>query len=128
MPGLGYSGELDQPHPALLMGSASLFFLKSKLYTQRGARTHHPEIRSRMLHRLSQPGAPGFSVSPAPSVSGFSSIAPPTHESQIFLEPVVTRARGQPPAVKSTARARRWGFLSFSQSPPRAAWLQLRPG
>ena len=30
----------------------------SNLYTQQGAQTHNPEIKSRMLHRLSQPGAP----------------------------------------------------------------------
>ena len=30
-------------------------FFFSNLYTQRGARTHNPEIKSRMLYRLSQP-------------------------------------------------------------------------
>ena len=30
----------------------------SHLYPQRGARTHNPEIKSRMLFRLSQPGTP----------------------------------------------------------------------
>ena len=29
----------------------------SALCAQRGARTHNPEIESRVLHRLSQPGA-----------------------------------------------------------------------
>lgn len=33
-----------------------LFFL-SKLFTQRGTQTHKPEIKSRILHQLSQPGA-----------------------------------------------------------------------
>ena len=30
----------------------------SNLYTQRGALTHNPEIKSCVLHWLSQPGAP----------------------------------------------------------------------
>ena len=30
----------------------------SDIYTQRGARTHNSEIKSHMLHRLSQPGTP----------------------------------------------------------------------
>lgn len=30
----------------------------SYLYTQRGAQTHNPEIKSSMLYQLSQPGAP----------------------------------------------------------------------
>ena len=32
----------------------------SHLYTQCGAWSHNPEIKSRMLHQLSQPGAPLF--------------------------------------------------------------------
>lgn len=44
-----------------MMGVILFFFLKilflSPLYTPRGARTHNPEIESRVLHRLSQPGA-----------------------------------------------------------------------
>ena len=35
-----------------------LFIFLSNLYTQREAQTHNPEIRSHMLHQLSQPGAP----------------------------------------------------------------------
>ena len=40
--------------------AANSFFLKilSHLYTQRGARTHSPEIKSCTLHQMSQPGAP----------------------------------------------------------------------
>ena len=35
-----------------------LFFFLSNFYTQRGARTYNPKIKSRMLYWLSQPGAP----------------------------------------------------------------------
>lgn len=38
-----------------------LLFL-NYLYTQRGARTHNPEIKSRTLHQMSQPGVPSFKV------------------------------------------------------------------
>ena len=41
-------------------------FLKILLLTnlslQRGAQTHNPEIKSHMLHRLSQPGAPTLCI------------------------------------------------------------------
>ena len=36
----------------------SVFFFFSNLYARRGAQTHDPEIKSSMLFRLSQPGAP----------------------------------------------------------------------
>ena len=38
------------------------FFFNNNLYTQHGARTHNPEIKSCMLFHLSQPGAPGIST------------------------------------------------------------------
>ena len=34
-----------------------LFFFLSKLYAQREPRTQDPQIKSRMLYQLSQPGA-----------------------------------------------------------------------
>ena len=47
--------------PEILLAEI-FFFLKilfsGNLYTQRGAQTHNLEIKSRRLHRRSQPGAP----------------------------------------------------------------------
>ena len=36
------------------------FIYLSNLYTQHGARTHDPEIKSHIFFQLSQPGAPGI--------------------------------------------------------------------
>lgn len=36
------------------------FYFLSHLSTQRGARAQNPEIKSHVLHRLSQPGAPAY--------------------------------------------------------------------
>ena len=36
----------------------SRFYFLSNLYTQREAQTHNPEIKSRMLWRMSQPDSP----------------------------------------------------------------------
>jgi len=35
------------------------FYLLSNLYTQHGAQTHNPKVKSHMLFWLSQPGTPG---------------------------------------------------------------------
>ena len=37
---------------------AFFFKILGNLYTQHGARTHNPKIKSHMLHQLNQPGAP----------------------------------------------------------------------
>ena len=45
-----------------LHSRGDVIFLKTlvltNLYTQRGARTHNPEIKRGMLYQLNQPGAP----------------------------------------------------------------------
>ena len=43
-----------------LISDFLFFFPLSRLCTQRGAWTHDPEIKSRVLYQLSQPGAPDF--------------------------------------------------------------------
>ena len=44
------------------------YFFKSRLYAQCEAWTHDPEIKSRMLYGLSQPGTPEVSLDEAKSI------------------------------------------------------------
>ena len=99
------------------------FFFKisflSNLDTPRGARTHNPEIKSHILHRPSQPGAPQLREfqSPGPSPTAMtrphlsaasplwsSSLLDPGGLSALMLEP---RPFFLPPSLAST-------FLSTS--------------
>ena len=64
---LWFSHFIFSPRNHITMGKIPNVFKKKKKFfflilsgphAQRGARTHDPEIKSHMLHRLSQPGAP----------------------------------------------------------------------